>query len=284
MKQRQKMENLVLETGIEKFLYRLVVGRFKWDGLPYGLTSEQFERFISIDGLAVGFRHPSSMLLLPANWAGELNIFYMPTRYFAVGQGETFDLPATDCVPFYNSSSRASVRDSFEDAVKSLKNIMQAAHSNVRHQKNPWVFAGNQDEVNSLKAAYQNAEDNYILTFVTGRTMKEIETAKRFYPFNNPFIASDLMCHYREILNNFLTILGYDNVQIEKKERLISDEAHGNDSLVKFNRMDGLRMRQDAAREYNNRFGQNIAVKWVGCDDCEGGADNELRTTPLYVP
>ena len=112
---------------------------------------------------------------------------------------------------------------------------------------------------------------------VTGSELRSIETAKQFYPTNVKLDTQTYLQAIRQELNSFLTQLGYDNITIEKKERLITDEAHSNDASVMFHRADRLRAREEAAEKYNAMFGANLRVTWVGCNDCNsvaGGVDN----------
>ena len=255
-----------------------LLGGFKWEGLPDGLPSQQMEQYITMSGMACGFSHPQAgTVILPAVWGAPLNLYYLPNNYMAYGAGWSGVVDADESIAFYDNSSRRSLRAAMEHTEKNIYDLISAERVNISHSKNPWVFAGTEDEAKGLIANLQKVDENTPAYVVTGSELRSIETAKQFYPTNVKLDTQTYLQAIRQELNSFLTQLGYDNITIEKKERLITDEAHSNDASVMFHRADRLRARQEAAEKYNAMFNANLRVEWVGCNDCNsvaGGADN----------
>lgn len=270
MSRQQKLENINNRTYIHDILKSYLLGGFKWDGLPQGLTSQQLEQFITMQGLAVGFKHPDAgAIILPSVWGAPLNIYFLPNFYIAYGAGFERRVSVDDAVTFYDNSSRRGLRSLCDHTEMMLMEIVSAQKINTVHQKNPWIFAGTETEKQSLLAAIAATNENNPVFITTNSAMLNIDTAKRFFPTNVQFLGQEFEQAFRQELNQFLTVLGYDNVAIEKKERLITDEAHANDSSVMYHRMDRLRMREQACKSFNSRFGTSLSVKWVGCSDCD---------------
>ena len=48
---------------------------------------------------------------------------------------------------------------------------------------------------------------------------------------------------------------GINNIMIDKKERLITDEANSNNELINLNLQSYLAPRQEACRQFNEKFG-----------------------------
>ena len=71
------------------------------------------------------------------------------------------------------------------------------------------------------------------------------------------------------IWNEFLTYIGVDNIS-EKRERMISAETMSNNECVNLNMMSMLKPREKAAREFNQKYGKNIEVKYA---EITSGAD-----------
>jgi len=274
-----RIRNATERGYIHNFLKTYVLGGFKWEGLPYGLTSQQIEQYICCNGLAVGFNHPrAGAVVLPAVWGAPLNLYYLPNDYEVWGSGWSGRVSVDKSVAFYDNSSRRSLANLIERTDQSLRSIIDAQRLNISHQKNPWIFAGNEDEKQSLLASLQAVDENVPAFIVSKSALTSIETAKKFFPTNVPFLAQDFQQAFRQELNTFLTVLGYDNVTIEKKERLITDEAHSNDSSILFHRMDRLRMREEACEGFNKMFGMSLSVKWVGCTDCDSKAETDRQS------
>lgn len=252
-------------------LYNILLGRFEWDGLPEGLTSRQLELFIT-SGLAVGFEHKIvGATILPGQWAGTLNIYGLPNRYTAFGYNQSmpaFDLDADKCVPFYDNPTHRGVHPMIDETASQLSLIWGTIKLNTRQQKHPWVFGGDEDQIQSLKQAMNAVDQNQFAYFTTKANKALIEEGQLFFPTLTPYIANDLFTQFRQTLNTLLTNLGIDNMPIEKKERQLADEVHGNKSLVMYYREAATRERRKAAEDFNSKFGTSLSVKWRGCSDC----------------
>ena len=62
------------------------------------------------------------------------------------------------------------------------------------------------------------------------------------------------MDYKKEIWNEALTYLGINNIMIDKKERLITDEANSNNELINLNLQASLAPRQLACKQFNEKF------------------------------
>lgn len=259
----------------DNVLRPVVLGRFKWSGLPYGLSSEQLERFITCwadssgfvsGGLALIFEDPAiGPVILPAVPANALNLYYLPTEYIATGVDYQRNVLADNGIPIYNDATRQPLSPMIADTAHRLFDLMEISRANTLQQKNPFVFAGTADEIKSLQAANQKRDaDPSGIVCVTARAMQTIETAKRFFPIKPPFEADVYYDYYLQIYNRFLTMMGMDNIAIQKRERLVSSEAASNKQLILYYRDMATRYRETAAEEANKKFGMSLNVEWVG--------------------
>ena len=76
-----------------------------------------------------------------------------------------------------------------------------------------------------------------------------------------PFLLDKISDYKKEIWNEALTYLGINNILVDKKERLITDEANSNNELINLNLQSMLAPRQDACRQFNEKYGFNILVE-----------------------
>lgn len=65
-----------------------------------------------------------------------------------------------------------------------------------------------------------------------------------------------------QIWNEALTYLGISNINIQKKERLITDEVVRNQGGTIASRYSRLKARRQACEEINKMFGLNISVSY----------------------
>ena len=63
------------------------------------------------------------------------------------------------------------------------------------------------------------------------------------------------MDYKKEIWNEALTYLGINNIMINKKERLITDEANSNNELINMNLQSFLTPRLEACKQFNKKYG-----------------------------
>ena len=77
-----------------------------------------------------------------------------------------------------------------------------------------------------------------------------------------PYVADKLLEDRKKIENELLTLFGLNNV-IDKKERLIVDEANANNDYINRNVDLLYKNRKIACDEINKKFNLNITVKRV---------------------
>lgn len=296
MSRKTLSERWLSSSALGSTFLSLIQGRFTWDGLPMGLTSAQMERYICLwdadlpltgslgttFGGAAGFKHPVlGSCILPMYPADQRSIYWLPKEYVVTGCDYNAHIDADDCVIFYNDSSRAPLSGILVDTLQRLDDLMRAMKANTRQQINPWAFGGTEDEIKTAQEAYRRVNEDDPVIWLTYSGMATIETAKRFFPLKPAFESDKYFDNYIQIQNRLLTVLGIDNIAIQKKERLISAETQGNDQLVLYYRREALRARQEAADEYNRKFGEHLTVKWNGGDmnGKEGTGNALLRTS-----
>lgn len=284
MGRKSKLRTAQANNIWSQICWSIALGRISWDNLPKGLTSEQMELFI-INGLAVGFRHHvAGNVILPGYWADQLNLYGLPTGYVAFGynyMSPSFNIDADECAIFYDNPSRRGIASMIDDTAKKLSTIWSTIDINTYQQRIPWMFGGNEDEIASIKAAITNVETNQEVLFVTKELSGLMQEGAKVFPTATPYIANDMFTQLRQTLNTYLTNLGIDNMPVEKKERQLADEVHGNASLVMYNRMAAMRCREQAAEEFNRMFGMSIKPTWRGCTDCDGSVEVSKDDTAI---
>ena len=69
-----------------------------------------------------------------------------------------------------------------------------------------------------------------------------------------PYLIDKLDIHKHEIFNEALTVLGIDNANTDKKERLITNEVESNEQLVSYYLNCWYKTRKRACDEINKKF------------------------------
>ena len=257
----RKLEDL---RGVSESLFMMCTASFQWDGLYDGLTSWLMERYLFDCGCIAGFMDPDyGFLLLPAFPIGRMSIQYNFTSYMVVGLGYQREIPREDCVLIWNNSAHVGSWLTVKNYADAINEVNLTDRLNIKQLRFPWIFEGDEETINSLKAAITQVENNTFALF-TNKTVGDALKRAIDNRTDIKYLGDDLKKHRDDLYNECLTLLGFDNVPIMKKERLITDEANSNNQQVQFFRNDRLKNRKKAVDEINARFGQNLSVKWIG--------------------
>ena len=79
---------------------------------------------------------------------------------------------------------------------------------------------------------------------------------------NAPYVADKLYQLKTQIWNEALTYLGISNLNIQKKERMITDEVQRNQGGTIASRYSRLEARREAVDKINRMFGTDISVDY----------------------
>ena len=93
-----------------------------------------------------------------------------------------------------------------------------------------------------------------------------------FSPVKQAYIADDVMLLKRKIMNEFLTMIGLENVNTDKRERLISDEVNANNAEAEVASNHWLDNVNEGLKKANELYGFNLAFRKR---KPEGGVMNE---------
>lgn len=261
----------LIGTAVDLFM--MATASFEWGGdLPDTddgkLESFWLERYLFDAGIIAAYEDPEiGFAMLPAFQTGALDAYYRPTKYTAVGLGIQRQLDVKDCVLLYNNSARVGSWAMVMDYATRLNEITRTDLRNTKQLSFPFIFGGNEETITSLKAAITNAtQDDVFSLFLTNNIAKALKDGIAGITTGVQYLGDNLQNHFVDVFNEAITKLGYDNVPLHKKERLITDEAQSNNAKVMFYRNDRLRARQNNLDKIYEKFGRRITVKWIGGD------------------
>lgn len=251
-------EKLFLLT-YERFKH-LAIDRFEWDGLPNGMKPQYIESSLFEHGKALFIKDPIlGFLCLPCNPDGGMNVYgeFLQYRAFGMGYDKSFDVDG-DCVLIKNNPSMSSSHDVvmvYSNRITELEKTMMV---NITQQKTPYIVACNEKDLLTLKNIFNKVSEGEPVIYADKQL--QLDTLD-VHLTNAPYVADKLMLHKHEVENEMLTLLGINNANTDKKERLITDEVNANNQFIMMNVSYMLQMRQQAVEEINQKFGLNITVK-----------------------
>ena len=118
---------------------------------------------------------------------------------------------------------------------------------NLMNTKAAYVFgATSKAQAESYKKMYDDITQGKPAVFVNGDSINKENMFTM--PAKENFISDDIQLLKRKIINEFLTDIGINNTNLDKRERLTDDEVNANNEEVRFNIMHWYDNIQDGIR------------------------------------
>lgn len=252
------LNDLTFKTLYDKFKM-IAVNAFEWEGLPDGLTERHIERVLFRHGKAAFFKAPSmGYMCLEAQDDGRQNVYGDPLGYNLFGVGYTHRVKADDCVIIENNKLRLPTHPFILFYVNKLTEAERTMDVNIKACKTPVIFACDDKDVMTFKRIFQQVDGNVPAIFADrGLNLDSIDS----FQTGVKFMGKELQDYANAVENKLLTFLGMNNTPVDKKERLITDEANANNQLIESFAELQLEARQRACKEIKEKFGVEISVK-----------------------
>lgn len=261
--------------------YKLVtMNAFKWEGLPDGIKERHIERELFSKGKAIFFRDPHmSYMCLSAQDGIGLNHYGDPTSYRAVGLNYNKVYDADKCVIIENNKLRLPTEPFILFYVNKLTEAERTMDVNVKANKTPIVVLCDDKTKLSFMSLFEKVDGNVPAIYADKNLNLDAISS---LDLKAQFLCNDLMDYKKAVENELLTFLGINNTPVEKRERLITDEANSNNQLIDSFFDLQLEARERACEEINALYGLNVKVSkrqqpmenTMGNMDKSGGEDN----------
>jgi hypothetical protein len=230
---------------------------FEWKNLPDTVDARYLEMCLFNQGKAIFFKDEVlDYLALRMTPQGGFDVYRNPVRRRAYADnGYNCILDESDSVIIYNNFLR---RDSFRDmqyyAIR-LWDLDNTVAVNCSAQKTPVLVQAPESQRLTVENLYKEYIGNAPVIY--GDANLDINALKVIRT-DAPYVADRLYMLKTQIWNEALTCLGISNVNVQKKERLVTDEVVRNQGGTVANRYSRLVMRRNACDEINRMFGLNI--------------------------
>lgn len=270
-------------------LTELAISMFEWKNLPKTVDARYLELHLFETGCMVYFKDEViGDLCLDCIVNGRLDVYGNPLLRRAYSGYNNYQklLKYNNSVIIWNNYLHSNSVLDVEMFARRLYNIDRIIDVNANAQKTPVLVLGNEKQRLALLNLYKEYDGN--APFIFGDKNLDINALKALST-NAPYVCDKLYQLKTQIWNEALTYLGISNINIQKKERLITDEVIRNQGGTIASRYSRLETRRQAVEKINEMFGTNIEVNYredfqqVGDDnqpedpgaDTIGGAGNE---------
>lgn len=269
----------VLEQNYVDWCFKKIFGAFEFRGIPDAWDYDYFISVLFRNGYIAITDTPLGVIPLRCSLTG-YNVWEHPTRaLFANPILQNFerdlsgDDPATSCAVIKLQYDYAGVFPLVNRYAAMLALCDNSIAVNLRNSKVAFIgFVSSKQQAATMQKMYDSIDDGKPAVYVK----KDDLTSDDIY-YNHvkeTYIANDVQLLKQSIKNDFLTEVGLNNANTDKRERLIVDEVNANNDEVKANVQHWLDTMREGIRRANALFGLNLSVELRKFDG-EGGSKND---------
>lgn len=266
-------------------LTELSIAMFEWTGLPDTVDPRFLELGLFKYGQMVFFKDDViGYLCLNAAVGGGFDVYGVPlkSRAYTPYNGYQMDVDIGNSVMMYNNYLRTNSCLDVQVYAKRLYNLDRIIDVNANAQKTPILIKCSEQQRLTMKNLYKEYDGNAPVIFGDnglndgGFTVLNTDA---------PFVADKIYQLKTEVWNEALTFLGISNINVQKKERLITDEVSRNMGGVIASRYSRLNARQEACKKINDMFGLNVWCEYrEDYRDIEEVSEDELADESADEP
>lgn len=267
------LNNLTYRQYLNR-LTELAISMFEWKNLPDTVDARYLELHLFETGCMVYFKDEViGDLCLDCIVNGRLDVYGNPLLRRAYSGYNNYQklLKYNNSVIIWNNYLHGNSILDVEMFARRLYNIDRIIDINANAQKTPVLVVGNEKQRLTLLNLYKEYDGN--APFIFGDKNLDINALKALST-DAPYVCDKLYQLKTQIWNEALTYLGISNINIQKKERLITDEVTRNQGGTIASRYSRLESRRQAVEKINDMFGTNIEVNYRE-DFQQVGNDNQ---------
>ena len=199
------------------------------------------------------------------------NYFNFPTRYICTAPliNSVYGELDTDGVLIYNEWMYPNRFWNFSQMIAIFAQRLASCDAgidvNVFNSRAAY-FAEAETEAQSktIKAAYDEISEGNPLVVAKTDTLSGDGLKLFFNNLKNNYIANDMQDTKASIMHEFLTLLGINNANTDKKERLITSEVESNNEELFFNIGVIKANLEDQSKKCKKLFGDKFSIEYIG--------------------
>lgn len=238
-------------------LTELSISMFEWKNLPASVDPRFLELTLFAEGRAIFFKDEVlGPIALQCAIGSKMNVYRIPTQREAIAvNGYHNSLNEKNSVLIYNNMLHTNSMLDVRIFAERLADLDRTIEINARAQKTPILLQCEETQRLTVKNMYKEYDGNAPVIYgdkqLSPNSIKVVTTGA-------PFVADKLYTLKTQIWNEALTYLGISNINVQKKERLITDEVTRNQGGVIASRYSRLEARRDACKQINEMFNLDI--------------------------
>ena len=274
-----------------EFMYRRqlmgkCMSRFTWEGLPNGIDPRFIEATLFNNAFSVFYYDTLLELFMsmPATPTGRMYIQDNPGEYRCSRNGIYSRCgKASDCVTIWANQTRVPDIDIVLTYASRLAQVDRTIEIDLLNERNPMIVACNKDQRLAIQNVMSKIYDGEPVVWGTENlALENLASTIGVFPLNQNAGSGAVssikhMESKSKIWGEALTMLGIMNVNSEKRERMVVEEAAANSGQVLASRESFMKPRQLACEQINDKFGLNVSCSWAVDDNASPNMQDYLE-------
>lgn len=243
------------------WLLKKILARFDFKNIPSFWDIDYFLEVLFLDGKICITDTTAGILPLKCGVSGT-GIFEQPTKCIIANPvlgsfNRTIDVDCTLIKLQYNYSGCGWLINRYSTLLAMCDSGVAV---NLMNSKLAYVFkAASKAQAETMKKMYDDITMGKPAVFVGENGALNQENVFNL-PVKENFVADDIQLLKRKIINEFLTEIGINNANLDKRERLNSEEVNANNEEVNINIQHWYDNIKDGINKANRLFNLDISV------------------------
>lgn len=255
------------------YLYQLALNMFKYENLPDGIDPFYLEWCLQNIGYCIFFEDERfGPIVSQCTLGGRINHQMQPTSYHTVDPSGviTKNIDIDDGVLIKNTPLYLPIVPTLNYYAKELSLCSRTIEENLSKQWTPYIITGDKRMLNSFKA-FMNQVKKGVSTIFTSKAFDP--TSIGILNTTAPYIADNVNTTKQSIMRECMTVLGIDNANMDKKERVQTAEVQANNMQIIASRDIMLKERERAFEKINKKYNLDIKVSFASSQEIEEKVD-----------
>lgn len=272
----------VLQNEYVNWCFKKLFGAFEFGGVPDSWDYDYFLTNLFITGYVAITDTPIGVIPLRCGITG-INVFDHPTRAIFANpvlgnfERELYgDDTAISCALVKLQYNYGGVMPLINRYATMLSLCDNSIAVNLRNSKVAFIgFVSSKQQAATMQKMYKDIDDGKPAVYVK---KDDITTDDILYNrVKESYIANDIQLLKQSIKNDFLTEIGLNNANTDKRERLVVDEVNANNTEIRANVQHWIDTINEGLRRANSLFGLSLSCKLRHFDEGERGAKDDTE-------
>lgn len=288
---------LIITRMYMRLLTELAANRFKWTGMPKSIDvrfmeltlfyralvvfykDHDFDKFLAMEAGAVGYvdllKNPKEFMTIGNEYISKTLGAYQPHKTYSDGEAER------KAIPIWSNYVRVPDWDIVQIYSERLAELDITIEINSRNARQTLAILSNENtKLSTVNLVRQYQEGSNVLQINADGPIGDMQFIQAVALNVDVDAIEKLHIVRTRMWNECMGLMGINNANQDKKERLVASEVEANDDQTDMMRYVNLNARRKAAEQINEVHGLKVSVEYYTDEPVEapapmtGGDDN----------